>query len=194
LDSRNPLKTFLLACFIGVYCCNTGDTWSSELGILSTKKPRYILAPWRVVPYGTNGGVSLFGYSAALLAGISFGIVLLLAIYIDAVYHAALTSYISQLSFVTELNKNLAIITTVKQTPVIFIAIGSAVLGSTIDSILGALFEYSGMSKELDHVVYSAGKDVEWISGTNLFNGSQINFISGVITGLLAGAASLYLF
>ncbi len=152
------------------------------------------MAPWRVVPYGTNGGVSLFGYSAALLAGISFGIVLLLAIYIDAVYHAALTSYISQLSFVTELNKNLAIITTVKQTPVIFIAIGSAVLGSTIDSILGALFEYSGMSKELDHVVYSAGKDVEWISGTNLFNGSQINFISGVITGLLAGAASLYLF
>lgn len=59
-----------LVSFFAFYACCTGDTFSSELGILSTGKPIHVLTLARV-PKGFNGGVSFLGLVAAGLGGLA---------------------------------------------------------------------------------------------------------------------------
>ncbi|KAJ2903256.1 Transmembrane protein 19 [Zalerion maritima] len=57
--------------FIANYAAVAADTFSSELGILSKSKPRLITSPTlRVVPKGTNGGVTLMGLGAGLFGSL----------------------------------------------------------------------------------------------------------------------------
>ncbi|PNS18472.1 hypothetical protein CAC42_6289 [Sphaceloma murrayae] len=51
------------------YAAAAADTLSSELGILATGSPFLIIPPFRKVPRGTNGGVTIVGLAAGLLGG-----------------------------------------------------------------------------------------------------------------------------
>lgn len=55
-------------------CC--GDTWASELGsAFGPARPRLVLPPFRTVPAGTNGAVSLVGSAASAAGGLLVGLV-----------------------------------------------------------------------------------------------------------------------
>ena len=57
-----PLHAAILCGLIGHYACCAGDTWASELGILDPfGPPRLLTNPFRSVPPGTNGAVSVTG-------------------------------------------------------------------------------------------------------------------------------------
>ena len=64
---------------LGALGCCAGDTWASELGTvinLSGEKwsgPILVTNPWRKVPKGTNGGVSLVGLIASFVGGLAVG-------------------------------------------------------------------------------------------------------------------------
>ena len=75
--SNAPLSHFLHGAILGHYGCCAGDTWSSELGVLSLKHP-VLITTFNVVPVGTNGGISVVGTLAALCGGLCMGIILFL--------------------------------------------------------------------------------------------------------------------
>ncbi|MED3725328.1 DUF92 domain-containing protein [Priestia filamentosa] len=72
--THKGMLTFLFA--VSIAAANS-DTWASEIGTLSKRKPRYILT-LRKVEAGTSGAISLLGtfaaFSGALLIGLFFTI------------------------------------------------------------------------------------------------------------------------
>jgi uncharacterized protein (TIGR00297 family) len=65
---------WLFAAFVGGLATVTGDTWATELGVLSRRPPRFITTG-RVVPPGTSGGITPLGTGAALAGGLFIGVI-----------------------------------------------------------------------------------------------------------------------
>ncbi|GAB1193780.1 hypothetical protein APSETT444_003008 [Aspergillus pseudonomiae] len=113
---------------------NAADTFSSELGILSKSKPRLITSPTlRVVPPGTNGGVT----AAGLLAGVfgAFTVSLASAVLLPFCVESSLTDRVYWTLAFT----------------------GWGTLGSVLDSVLGGLLQASVVDKRTGKVVEGEG-------------------------------------
>jgi len=73
--------------FFGGISSALSDTLSSEIGMLSKKKP-ILISNFKIVPTGTDGGISMIGLYTAL-----FGAALVAAIYFF-LYHSLIASVI----------------------------------------------------------------------------------------------------
>jgi uncharacterized protein (TIGR00297 family) len=51
--------------FVAAFGAIVSDTFASELGVLSSKRPRMILPPWNTVDAGVSGAISLLGEVAS---------------------------------------------------------------------------------------------------------------------------------
>lgn len=164
------LKSFVIAAFLATYSCCTADTWASELGILSNSKPRLILPPFKIVEHGTNGAVTFVGNMAALAGGFSIGLL---------AYICSILSFSWNGSFYfgnTDIPNQIILIP---------FCVASGFVGTTVDSILGLLFEYSGFDKQTNKVVYQPKDGAIKIAGWKpLLNGSWVNTISCIFTGV----------
>ena len=115
------------------YAAVASDTFSSELGILSKTKPRLITAPWRVVPPGTNGGVTATGLGAGLLGS-----------FILSATSTLLVPFCKDWTFASKINYTLALTT-------------AGFCGTLLDSLLGALFQASVVDVHSGKIVEGEG-------------------------------------
>jgi len=67
-------------------------------------------------------------------------------------------------------------------------------LGSLFDSILGATLQYSGWNESIGKVVDRPGSNVKHITGLRLLDNHQVNFVSILLTSLVAPAIGLLLY
>lgn len=70
------------------------------------------------------------------------------------------------------------------QWPLILFGGIAGLLGSIIDSLLGATLQYSGEDVE-GRVVERPGPKVKHICGTRLLDNHSVNLISSILTGLI---------
>ncbi|CAL5339357.1 unnamed protein product [Camellia sinensis] len=173
LDSKeSQLLTSLIGGVIGHYSCCNGDTWSSELGILSDAQPR-LITTLKPVRRGTNGGVTKAGLLAAAAAGSIIGLTFVLIGF-----------------FTTRCAYDVAL----KQLLVIPISALAGLCGSVIDSLLGATLQFSGFCSVRNKVVGKPGPTVKRISGLSILDNNGVNLVSILLTTVLTSVACLYVF
>jgi len=167
---NNYVASWLGIAVMSSFACCNGDTWASELGILSKYEPT-LITTFKLVPRGTNGGVTTWGFFVSFAGGVFIGIF----------YYLATILFVDSES----LQNSPA------QYPVIILGGFAGLLGSMIDSFLGATCQFSGQTKE-GFIVEDPAEAVKKISGTfRIFNNHSVNLVSCLITAIWVPAMSL---
>jgi len=160
-------KMELLAGFGAALAAANADTWASELGILSRRKPVSVLS-LKPVPRGTSGGVSGFGFLASFLGAAVIGGVFLAGQLAAGIAGAR------------------ALIAS-------FLVAAAGVTGSLFDSILGASVQaqYRDCLTGVRTEKSTAGRRKnELVRGFPLINNDAVNVLS--IAGAAACAVLVY--
>lgn len=141
------------------YACCCGDTMASELGVLSPGRPRMVIAPWRAVPPGTNGGVSIGGLLASAAGGAVIGAV----------------SVVATLAWPTDASS--------PYVGIFVLGVLAGVLGSLFDSLLGALLQFTG-TDEKGRAVNAPRAGVRHIAGIDVLSNDAVNLLSSAAMAL----------
>ena len=114
---------------------------------------------------GTNGGVTFIGLISSFIGGLIIGV---------AYYIGIMMSASSQ-------DLNIA----PDQLLVILIGGLGGLLGSLIDSVLGASLQFSGEDVKTGRIVEVAGQGIVPIAGKMVLDNHSVNVISSILTALL---------
>jgi uncharacterized membrane protein len=170
-----PIIGVTFAAFLGALATHTADTLATEIGLLNPTPPRLITKPWKTVPAGTSGGVSLLGELATLLGTLIIGGT-------AAILGASFWINIFGTTLMPEL-VNFAPITMVA------VALVGGFVGCTIDSLFGATIQ--GMwccricGKQTEKKAH-CGEKADYLRGNRFFDNNMVNLFSGILGAIAA--------
>jgi len=152
-----PLTIFT-AGFIGAISTATSDTLATEIGLLYPHRPRLITNLKKAVPAGTSGAISPWGEGAIVFGACAIAL-------------AAGGFGIFSWPF----------------TKVVALVLIAGIIGSTIDSILGATvqanYKCSRCGKITENRVH-CGKPAKYMKGIRVIDNNVVNFM-GSLTGAI---------
>jgi len=159
------------------YACCNADTWASELGVLATRPPRLLTTLKRVHP-GTNGGVSTLGLAASVAGGALIGVA----------YWGAGVLLLPAASSAGGAGAGHEGAPASAERLVLVLGPVAGLFGSLVDSLLGAVFQFSGYCSRRRCVVDRPGPTVAPISGVPLLSNNGVNFVSSLATAVTGAA------
>lgn len=161
--SQQYSASWMSLSLLGALACSAGDTWASEVGpVLSQSQPR-LITTWKEVPAGTNGGVTLVGLAASFAGGVVVG----------------MAYYVSQQVGVVDLQL------APPQWPLVLYGGVAGLLGSLLDSLLGAHMQYSGFDCSVGKVVGYQSATTQRICGKPILDNNAVNLFSSLLIALL---------
>jgi uncharacterized protein (TIGR00297 family) len=152
-----------LAAFATSFAAANADTWASEIGVLYRKLPRSILT-WKELPTGASGGVTTLGFLASAAGAAFIGLLF-------AASYAGLSDVRMDWGLV------------------VLIATLGGLLGSIVDSVLGAALQaqytcvVTGAYTERSH---TDGLPNILVKGLRWFTNDAVNFASTAMVTVLA--------
>ena len=166
-DSTQVLASQLTCGIVAHHATCLADTLASEMGILSKSSPRLITQPWKKVPSGTNGGVTLNGFFWSAMGGAIIGIS-------------------------TVLFDGISGIDTSNALSMILYSLTCGLLGSILDSVLGATVQQSYFDPDTKMVYQEEDRRPKTASlvvgySMNLLTNELVNLVSVVATTVLGG-------
>ncbi|CAB9515650.1 Transmembrane protein 19 [Seminavis robusta] len=166
-NDNNNLAASLTCGILAHHATCLADTLASELGILSKTTPILITNPWRRVPAGTNGGITVLGTFWSLAGGAVIGLLTVLMDFLSGIFVPS------------------------NVLPMILLGAVSGVVGSLADSLLGATLQSSYYDSDKKMTYHANSEDLpataELLSGINLLTNEQVNFVSSLITTAIGG-------
>lgn len=165
LSYATPTATSLQLAVLLFFSACAGDTFASEIGsVAASGNPVLLIAPWRSVPAGTNGGVSAIGTGASALGG-----------FVVAAFFLLFSWPRSHIF------------------PTLLVGCLGGLIGSAFDSVLGSTLQaswYDPVTRKILKDSPRRGTDIaqraRLITGLDLLSGESINCVSALCTTALA--------
>lgn len=176
------LMSVCFAGFLGAVATATADTLATEIGLLNPSPPRLITNPWKSVPPGTSGGVSLAGELATIMGTLLIGgfAALLAAPFWITIFGSTLMPEIIGFAPVT----------------MIIVAVVGGVIGCSVDSVLGAtiqgMWQCHVCGKHTEKKAHCGAK-AAYLRGKQFLDNHMVNIVSCLIGAIIAAGLFLLL-
>ncbi|TFB11927.1 DUF92 domain-containing protein [Candidatus Marinimicrobia bacterium MT.SAG.3] len=159
-------ETGMQLLFLGSLAAATSDTWSTEIGSFSKRKP-WMITTIRRVDKGASGGISLIGSAGGIAGALLLGLSGMLIFTGDS------------LSYYTSI--------------AIYIVIFAGLFGNIIDSLVGALLQSKfvcGVCGTMTEHRLHCDKPTNHDSGINFIDNEVVNFVCALSGGVFAFIAA----
>jgi len=172
VDFRHQYRaSWLGMAVLGAIACCNGDTWASELGSVLAKQDPFLITTFQKVPRGTNGGVTPMGLLVSFLGGIAVGVAYFVGVVMSA----------------SAVDRDIA----PNQLLIILVGGLGGLLGSLLDSLIGASLQFSGKDAKSGKIVEVAREGVIPICGKMVLDNHSVNLVSSILTALLLPKVAL---